>query len=121
MSWPLRGGVAALALVLSGCASKPATRSVPPGPSPAPVATAEDPRPPAPSSEARADTFAVSVRPILERRCTPCHVPGGRMYDRLPFDNPDVVRSHLDGILRRLKDDAERGAVTSWAASSSGS
>jgi len=43
------------------------------------------------------------------------------MYDRLPFDNPDVVRSHLDGILRRLKDDAERGAVTSWAASSSGS
>ena len=38
------------------------------------------------------------------------------MYDRLPFDDADVVRSHSGGILRRLKDE-KRVAFETWLAS----
>jgi hypothetical protein len=61
-----------------------------------------------------ADSFERSIKPMLARSCTPCHVPGGKMYDRLPFDNPDVVRSRLDSILRRLKAAKDRTLLEEW-------
>jgi len=61
-------------------------------------------------------TFASAVRPVLARTCTPCHEPGGKMYAPMPFDQPDVVRTHEAGILRRLKG-ADREAVERWLAS----
>ena len=60
-------------------------------------------------------TFATTVRPILATRCAPCHNPGGRMYARLPFDDPKVVSSHSQGVLRRLKGD-DREALEKWLA-----
>ena len=48
-------------------------------------------------------TFEATVRPILAVKCAPCHNPGGKMYGRLPFDQPSVVSSHADGVRRRLK------------------
>jgi hypothetical protein len=42
---------------------------------------------------------------MLLARCTPCHIPGGKMYERLPFDDAQVVKSHQDGVMRRLKGD----------------
>jgi hypothetical protein len=83
-------------------------------PEPAPVQPAAAP-PPAPASAAAApaDLFASSVRPILEAHCTPCHFPGGKMYERLPFDKPETLASHREGALRRLKGD-DRAAFEAW-------
>lgn len=52
---------------------------------------------------AEAPDFAGEVMPILMRSCSPCHAPGGRMYERLPFDKAEVVRENRAGIARRLK------------------
>ncbi len=57
--------------------------------------------------------FENSVRPILTTRCAPCHVPGGKMYSRLPFDKPGVVSENSEGILKRLKGD-DREAFERW-------
>ena len=40
------------------------------------------------------------------------------MYERLPFDDPAVVRSHSEGILKRLKGD-DREAFERWISSAS--
>ena len=62
------------------------------------------------------DLFASTVRPVLSRRCAPCHEPGGKMYARMPFDNPQTISSHSEGISRRLKgEDLE--ALKKWLAS----
>ena len=55
------------------------------------------------------DHFAATVGPVLHSRCQPCHFPGGKMYERLPFDDPATVVEHASPISRRLKDeDLER-------------
>jgi hypothetical protein len=70
---------------------------------------------PPPAPTAAPDLFAAAVRPILKAHCAPCHEPGGRLYDRLPFDNSRVVSSHSPGILRRLKGE-DRTAFEQWLA-----
>ena len=97
---PVNGAVALMAIGALGfaCASSEAApRTAPPAPA--------------------ADLFETEVRPVLARRCTPCHVPGGKMYVRLPFDDPETVRSHREGILRRLDGD-DKAAVERWLAGS---
>ncbi|MEP6800807.1 MAG: hypothetical protein ABJC07_02635 [Acidobacteriota bacterium] len=59
--------------------------------------------------------FRTSVRPILAARCAPCHEPGGRMYERMPFDNASVVATHAPRMGGRLKG-ADRRALEDWAA-----
>jgi len=58
--------------------------------------------------------FDDQVKPVLARTCAPCHNPGGKMYERLPFDDAETVASHAEGILRRLKEPADRGPVEQW-------
>jgi cytochrome c553 len=81
--------------------------SAPPAPAGAPTPTAL----PAPA----ADAFASTVRPVLAAKCTPCHEPGGKMYERLPFDRGETIASHREGVLKRLKGD-DRAAVEKWLA-----
>jgi mono/diheme cytochrome c family protein len=72
--------------------------------------------PAAPAASASStDEFRATVRPILSARCGQCHDPGGRMYARLPFDDPKTITSHSAGVLRRLKGD-DRAAVEKWLA-----
>jgi len=59
--------------------------------------------------------FRSSIRPILAARCAPCHETGGKMYARLPFDDPATVAAHAEKMARRLKDD-DRKALEAWAA-----
>src|SRR5262249_35860562 len=116
---PMRRTLLVVSLLLAACAARrvgdvPAPAAAPAAavtPKPAPVteasaATASK----APSTEA----FEATVRPMLARTCTPCHVPGGKMYERLPFDQPDVVRSKQDSILKRLKAPEDRQALEDW-------
>lgn len=60
------------------------------------------------------ELFVASVRPILKARCAPCHEPGGKMYDRMPFDEPSVVAFFEAGIRKRLQEPTEREALESW-------
>jgi hypothetical protein len=57
--------------------------------------------------------FAESVEPVLVAHCSPCHFPGGKMYERLPFDRAETLASHREGALRRLKGD-DRAAFEAW-------
>lgn len=66
------------------------------------------------------DPFETSVKPLLATNCSPCHVPGGKMYERLPFDNPDVVRSKSEAILRRLKSEEDQQILLDWLGEPSG-
>jgi hypothetical protein len=93
--------------------ARPPAVSTPDAPSvPTPV-TAAPTVPPTPE----AISFEASVKPLLARTCTPCHVPGGRMYDRMPFDRPEVVFSHKEGVLRRMKNPDDRQVLERWFAS----
>lgn len=83
-----------------------------PAPTPGVPAVSEPVARPEPA--ASPTQFETSVRPILERRCQPCHWPGGKMYERIPFDDPWAVASHREGVLRRLKEPEENAAIVRW-------
>ncbi len=65
---------------------------------------------------ARDAVFAATVRPILVSHCAPCHEPGGKMYERLPFDRAETIASHSEGVLKRIKVPDERAAIEKWLA-----
>jgi mono/diheme cytochrome c family protein len=65
------------------------------------------------------DAFRAEIAPLLAKRCAPCHNPGGKMYDKLPFDDPATVAGHPEGILKRIKDPAEHGLIERWIAEQS--
>jgi hypothetical protein len=51
--------------------------------------------------------FKSQVQPLLQKKCTPCHFPGGKMYDKMPFDKGETIIGHEAGILKRFKDEKE--------------
>ena len=55
--------------------------------------------------------FARDVQPILAGRCQPCHFPGGRMYDRLPFDRPETIRQLGTKLFTRVKDEGSQATI----------
>ena len=71
------------------------------------------------AAAASTDAFRSQVAPILAQRCAPCHNPGGKMYERLPFDDPATVAAHPEGILKRIKDEAEHSLIERWIAEQS--
>jgi hypothetical protein len=115
----IKASAAALLLfaTLAGTKSCPDKTAAAPAPTPSPA----PPTPPPPTAVAVAptaipDLFASVVRPIVKEHCTPCHEPGGKMYARLPFDDPKVLSSHSEGVMRRLKGD-DKEAFQRWIAS----
>lgn len=54
------------------------------------------------------------VKLLLASNCSPCHVPGGKMYERLPFDNPETVRAHSTSIAGRLKKPEDKKLLEDW-------
>ena len=63
----------------------------------------------------KSDPFRATVRPVLSTRCAPCHEPDGKMYARLPFDDPKVVSENSTAMMRRLKGE-DRAALERWVA-----
>ena len=66
--------------------------------------------PPSPPS------FKRTVQPILEKRCQPCHFPGGKMYERLPFDRPETITKLGTKLFTRIKDGKEREVIRTFLA-----
>jgi len=52
--------------------------------------------------------FATQIKPMLESRCQPCHFSGGVMYQRLPFDRPETIKTLGTKMFTRIKDEKER-------------
>ena len=42
--------------------------------------------------------FRSEIRPILVAHCAPCHEPGGKLYAKLPFDDPATAASLMREI-----------------------
>jgi hypothetical protein len=108
----LLAGFLAATMCGAACAPARARRSAP-SPSPEQARTSQAAA--TPPTQPAADLFQTAVRPLLAQKCAPCHIPGGRMYERLPFDRPEVVSSHADGIRRRLKGE-DLQALERWLA-----
>jgi hypothetical protein len=60
--------------------------------------------------------FARDVRPILEKRCQPCHFTGGKMYGQLPFDRAETVDKLGTKLFTRIKKDDEQAVIRAFLA-----
>lgn len=66
------------------------------------------------TSNTVAVSFDADIKPILQAHCQPCHFTGGKMYARMPFDQPKTIRDHKEGIFRRIKDPEELKKLTAF-------
>ncbi len=48
--------------------------------------------------------FKTVIKPILQKNCSPCHFPGGKMYAKMPFDKAETIVNHQVGALKRFND-----------------
>lgn len=55
--------------------------------------------------------FSSHVQPIMQKRCTPCHFTGGKMYEKMPFDKDTTIINHQASILKRIKDEEENSVI----------
>ena len=55
--------------------------------------------------------FATQIRPIFESSCQPCHFNGGTMYQRLPFDRPETIKSLGTKLFTRIQDENKRRLI----------
>ncbi|HEY6139280.1 MAG TPA: hypothetical protein VI670_16065 [Thermoanaerobaculia bacterium] len=69
----------------------------------------------APRPPAAAPSFEAEIKPILQR-CTPCHFPGGKMYDKLPFDRPATVVKLGERLFTRIEKEDERATIRRFLA-----
>ena len=60
--------------------------------------------------------FKTDVRPIFEAKCQPCHFPGGKMYDKLPFDRPETIVKLNERLFMRIKDEPSRATIRRFLA-----
>jgi hypothetical protein len=97
--------------------AKPPAAAAPSGPAqaapPAVLSLAAEAATPPPTT---AVDFASQVRPVLEARCQPCHFAGGKMYDRLPFDDPATIRHLGERLFTRIKAEDEQALIRAFLA-----
>lgn len=58
-------------------------------------------------------TFTEDIAPVLKAKCTPCHFKGGKVFDKLPFDDYETVKARGLRLNTRLKD-ADARLVERW-------
>lgn len=58
--------------------------------------------------------FKTQIQPIFVRNCSPCHFPGGKMHEKLPFDTAVTILNNSTAILRRIKDVNEKKLVSDF-------
>lgn len=55
--------------------------------------------------------FATHIKPIFEGKCQPCHFNGGTMYQRLPFNRPETIKTLGTKLFTRIKDEDQRRLI----------
>lgn len=71
--------------------------------------------PPPEPTPARID-FGKQIRPILETRCQPCHFPGGKVYEELPFDRAETTLELGERLFTRIKAADEQQLIRQFLA-----
>jgi hypothetical protein len=97
-------GVVAMGLLLveSGSIAKPARK-------------AENAVPVSSTAKARVD-FETQLKPIFKSKCMPCHFSGGKVYERLPFDQPETIRKLGTRLFTRIKEENDRRLIEEFLA-----
>lgn len=114
-----------LATLISGCNGRAyqTAATVSPDPTVTETKTAEravDPpeppeeQPPATPPSVSPEANAEPSLAILAARCQPCHFPGGKMYDRLPFDRAKTIETLGDRLFTRIKDPEEQKVIQTF-------
>jgi hypothetical protein len=113
--------IALIATLCAACAHRPAEKPSAQPTTPAAVTPAEATPPAAPDVAAAPPTpaitpvdFARDIEPMLEARCQPCHFPGGRMYERLPFDRAETIRQLGPKLFTRIKDESSQATIRTF-------
>ncbi|MFY9826287.1 MAG: hypothetical protein WAM82_33295 [Thermoanaerobaculia bacterium] len=75
---------------------------------------------PAPQPRTQPVDFQTQIRPILEKRCQPCHFAGGKMYDKMPFDRPQTIHTLGEKMFTRIKDPKEQAVLRAFLAEGTG-
>ena len=88
--------------------------SLEPTDTPTPAPTETPTAAPSPTAPRRV-SFTDDIRPILAP-CQPCHFPGGKVYDRLPFDRPETVRTLGTKLFTRIKDEEQQQVIRTFLA-----
>lgn len=60
--------------------------------------------------------FPTQIRPLLEAKCQPCHFNGGKVYQRMPFDRPETIKTLGTKLFTRIKDENERRVIRDFLA-----
>jgi hypothetical protein len=55
--------------------------------------------------------FEGQIKPIFQTRCQPCHFPGGKVYDKMPFDKPETITRLGEKLFKRIKDKDEQRVI----------
>ena len=63
------------------------------------------------SSRTAKPNFDSEIKPIFQARCQPCHFPGGKVYDKLPFDKPETITKLGTKLFTRIKDEKEQQKI----------
>jgi hypothetical protein len=67
------------------------------------------------TAAARPD-FETEIKPIFQVKCQPCHFPGGKVYDQMPFDKPETISRLGTKLFTRIKDEKEQRAIREFLA-----
>ncbi len=59
-------------------------------------------------------TFQSDIAPLLKSNCTPCHFPGGKMYQEYPFDDYSTVHRLRKRLHTRLEKPEQKAILTRW-------
>ena len=68
------------------------------------------------TSPTRKPDFTAEIKPIFQARCLPCHFPGGKVYDRMPFDKPETITRLGTKLFTRIKDEKEQRLIRAFLA-----
>jgi hypothetical protein len=60
--------------------------------------------------------FETEIKPIFQTRCQPCHFPGGKVYDSMPFDKAETINRLGTKLFTRIKDEKEQRLIRDFLA-----
>ena len=60
--------------------------------------------------------FESQIQPLLKSKCLPCHFSGGKVYDKLPFDRAETVKTLGTKLFTRIHDENERKLIREFLA-----
>ena len=63
-------------------------------------------------------SFETDIQPILKAKCQTCHFPGGRMYDKLPFDRAETIRKLGTKLFTRIRDEQDQKLIKQFLSQS---